>query len=237
MTFLNLANAFAVLAACWSVWVRRQSFGSRWDAGITVGVVMYGIGSALESPWPSIAAMSFPVTGKYYLLPALGNVSYLGGTAVGLSSFFIRLLPDAEIGRFMRTWIAPVVGVAATVMLACVVASPHTSVMPADTLYGLPLDGWLRVYFTTYFLSVTALLGAAVFGGIRLRDGSGAVIPLMVIALLGSLACLGHLAAILTGNNGLTPTLALLGGYLATTVTALACGIYWRRRVAAMTQR
>lgn len=234
MPALQAANIVAVLAAGWAIWVRRHSFGSRWDAGITIGVALYGLGSVLESAWPAMSAASYPLTGKYYLLPVLGNISYLAGTAVGLKSFYVRLLPDAEIGRFMRTWIAPVVALAATIMLLCAVASPRTSTMPADHLYGVPLDGWLRVFFTTYFVSVTMLLWAAVFGGWRLRDGtaSGAVVPLMVIALVGSLACLGHLAALLTGHG--VPALALAGGYLATTVTALACGVYWQRRVAAI---
>ena len=238
MTVLHYANALAVLAAGWALWVRRDSFGSRWDGGITVGVALYGLGSVLESPWPAVAAASFPLTGTYYLLPVLGNISYLAGTAVGLKSFYVRLLPDAEIGRFMRTWIAPVLAVAAPVMLVCVLASPATATMPADFLYGVPLDGWLRIYFTTYFLSVTMLLWAAVLGGFRLRGGpkSAAVVPLMVIAMLGSLACLGHLGALLSGHGQLIATAALSGGYLATTVTALVCALSWRRRIAELTQ-
>jgi hypothetical protein len=237
MTALQLANVLAVTAAGWALWVRRHSFGSRWDGAITVGVALYGLGSALESAWPAVASASYPLTGKYYLLPVLGNISYLAGTAVGLKSFYVRLLPDAEIGRFMRTWIAPVVGLAASVMLLCTLVSPRTSTMPANYLYAVDLDGWLRLYFITYFVSATALLWAAVFGGWRLRDGanSGAVIPLMLIALVGSLACLGHLVATLTGHGA--PALALAGGYLATSVTALACGVYWRRRVNAMRGR
>jgi len=237
VTPLHLANLLAISVAGWALWVRRHSFNSRWDAGITVGVAFYGLGSALESAWPAVAALSYPLTGKYYLLPVLGNISYLAGTAVGLKSFYVRLLPDAEIGRFMRTWIAPVVAVAAAIMLLCAVASPHTSSMPADYLYGVPLDGWLRVYFTTYFVSATLLLWAALFGGWRLRGGSssGALVSLMVIAAAGSLACLGHLGAILSDNA--IPALALAGGYLATSVTALAAGVYWRRRISALTAK
>ncbi len=228
---LYLFNAVAITSACWALWVRRDSFGSRWDAGITIGVALYGLGSALESPWAEVSAASFPLTGKYYLLPVLGNISYLAGTAIGLKSFYVRLLPDAEIGRFMRTWIAPVVGVAAAVMMICAIASPATSAMPGVTLYDDPADGWLRVYFATYFLSVTMLLWAAVFGGYRLREGSntGAVGPLMAIASIGSIACLAHLIAVLSGHAN--AAFALSGGYLATTATALSSAIYWRRRV------
>jgi hypothetical protein len=76
LTALYVANAIAVLSACWALWVRRHSFGSRWDGGITVGVALYGLGSALESPWPSLSAASFPLTGTYNLLPALGNICF-----------------------------------------------------------------------------------------------------------------------------------------------------------------
>ena len=235
---LCFANAFAVLSAIWALWVRRYSFGSSWDGAISVGVALYGLGSALESPWPAVAAASFPLTGKYYLLPVLGNISYLAGTAMGLKSFYVRLLPDAEIGRFMRMRIMPVVVAAGTVMLLCAVASPMTATMPADHLYLVPLDGWLRMYFITYFVSVILLLGAAVFGGFRLLGGqsSGAAVPLMVIASVGSLACLGHLVAILTVGGHRVWMLALFGGYLATTVTALVCAVSWQRRIGDLTQ-
>lgn len=238
MTALGLANAIAVVSACWALWVRRHSVGSRWDAGITIGVALYGLGSLLESPWPGVSAASFPLTGRYYLLPVIGNICYLAGTAVGLKSFYVRLLPDAEIGRFMRTWILPVVAVPATVMLLCALASSRTRTMPAYSLYGVPLDGWLKVYFVTYFVSVTLLLWAAVFGGIRLREGAnaGAVVPLMAIAALGSLACLGHLVAVLLHHTHPAPATALAGGYLATTMTALAAAIWWRRRVRDLTR-
>ena len=238
MTALLWANAVAVLTAAWALWVRRHSFGSKWDGAITVGVALYGLGSALESPWPSAASASFPLTGKYYLIPVLGQISYLAGTAVGLKSFYVRLLPDDEIGRFMKSWVLPAVAVPAALMLLCALASPGTSSMVSDHLYGVPLDGWLRVYFATYFLSVTALLWAAVFGGVQLRrePDSGAAVPLMTIAATGSIACLGLLSAVLSGHGADVAELALIGGYAATTVTSLACGIYWRRRVAELTE-
>ena len=69
MFALALANVVAVSLAAWAVWVRRVSIGAPWDVGITVGVALYGLGSTLESPWPQMAAASFALTGKYYLLP------------------------------------------------------------------------------------------------------------------------------------------------------------------------
>jgi hypothetical protein len=237
MVFLGFANALAVVASCWAVWVRRVSLGSRWDAPLTIGVALYGVASALDAPWPAIASASFPLTGKYYLLNTVGHICFLAGNAAGLRAVFIRLLPDHEIGRFVQTRIAPVVTIAATVMLVCVIASPMTSTMPANYLYGIPLDGWLRVYFCVFFLTMTATLWMAFFGGIRLAEeprSPGTVLPLLGTASTGSLACLSFLVVILTGRTELIPRLWPIG-FLATAAAAVACAVAWRHRIADLT--
>lgn len=237
MTTLHFTNALAVLACAWAVWVRRLSFRSRWDAPLTVGVALYAVASALDAPWPAIAAASFPLSGKYYLLNTIGHICFLAGNAAGLKAIFARLLPDDEIGRFMRTQIVPVVAVASTVMLVCVIASPATSAMPADYLYAVPLDGWLRVYFCTFFLTMTATLWMAFFGALRLNEEPPRrepALPLLGTVSIGSLACLGFLAAIHTGMNELILKLWPVA-YLATTAAALTCAVAWRHRIAALT--
>lgn len=237
--FLGLANALAVLACIYAVWIRRMSFGSRWDAPLTVGVALYAAASALDAPWPDIAASSYPFTGKYYLLNTVGHICFLAGNAAGLRSVFMRLLPDDEIGTFMGTLVKPVVAIAATVMLVCVSASPITSAMPAHYLYAVPLDGWLRLYFCVYFLTMTATLWLAVFGGVRINlapPGPGPAVPLLATATIGSVACLGFLTAILNGRADVITTLWPLA-YLTTTAAALTCAFAWRRRMATLNRR
>lgn len=238
MAALYVANALCVIVAGWALWVRRSSFHSRWDAPITAGVALYGLAVALDSPWPGMAAASYPVTGKYYLLPALGHLCYLVGTAAGVKSVFIRLLPDGDIAPFMRTRITPAVTLAGAVMAVCVIASPVTSRIPADHLYGVPLDGWLRVYFITFFATFVALLWTAVFGGYRLREDphSGAVVPLMWTASIGSLACLAALSGILRGRSEIVATWAWPVSYLATAAASVVCAVFWRRRIADLTR-
>lgn len=239
MTFLGFANALAVLACCWAVWVRRLSFGSRWDVPLTVGTALYGVASALDAPWPAIAAASYPLTGKYYLLNAVGHLCFLIGNAAGLKAIFIRLLPDDEIKRFMSNRIVPVIVVSSTVMLVCVLASPSTSTMQADYLYGVPLDGWLRVYFCTFFLTMTGTLWMAFFGGFRLSvepPGPGPAVPLLGTVTIGSLACLSFLAVLLTGRSQLIPILWPVG-YLGTAAAALTCAVAWRHRIANLTRQ
>lgn len=234
---LYIVNALAVASCAWAVWVRRDSFGSRWDAPITVGIVLYGFASALDTPWPAVAEASFPLTGKYYLLNTIGHCCYLAGNAAGLRTVFIRLLPDDEIGPFMRSIVIPAVTVAIALMAVCVVASPITSNLHAGYLYAAPLDGWLRVYFCTFFLTMTATLMLALFGAIRLSaepPGLGPARPLMATVSIGSLACLSLLALILSDHSGLIPRLWPLT-YLGTTAAAVTCAVAWRRRIADLT--
>lgn len=130
--------------------------------------------------WPQIGAASFPATGKNYLFNTAGHLCFLAGDAAGLKAVFIRLLPDDEIRHFMRGRVVPLVAAAGTVMVVCVVASPMTSTMPAAYLYGVPLDGWLRVYVATFFLTMVATLWMAFFGGVRISQeppGPGPVCP------------------------------------------------------------
>ena len=238
MTALYLANALAVLTATWAVWVRRHSFGSRWDAPITIGVALYGVASALDSPWASLARVSFPLTGKYYLLAVLGHLCYLAGTAAGLKSDYIRLMPDEDIGPFMKTRILPVVAIAAAVMLICFAASPKTSTLTADYLYDVTPDNWLRVYFASFLLTFTGLLWTTLYGVFRLREepDSGAAVPLLFTVSTGSIGCLSFLVAILTGHPGIITALAWPVVFGATAVASVACAVFWRRRVAQLMQ-
>ena len=238
MTSLHFTNALAVLACAWAVWARRLSFRSRWDAPLTVGVALYAVASALDAPWPAIAAASFPLSGKFYLFNTVGQICFLAGNAWGVRAVCLRLLPDDELDRFMKTRIVPTVAIAATVMVACAIASPVTSTMPADYLYGVRLDGWLRVYFSTFFLTMAATLWMALFGIFRLGTrppGPGAALHLMGTVSIGSLACLGFLAALLTDRSELIPRIWPVA-YLTTTAAALSCAFTWRRRIAALTE-
>lgn len=236
MTALYLANALVVVIACWALWVRRDAFGSRWDAPITIGAALYAVAAVLDSPWLAVSAASFPLTGKYYLIPALGHMSYLAGAAIGLKSGLLRILPDGDVEPFMRTRVLLVAGAAVAVMAVCVIASPATSTMSADYLYLVSPDPWLTVYFATFFLTLTAVMVAVFLCCLLLRrhPGTTLVYPLMAAAVIGAVSCLAFLGLILSGGGGLVTTVAWPAAYAATVVASLACGLSWRNRLRAL---
>lgn len=226
--------ALAVLAvSAWSVWVRRLTFGSRFDMPATVSVALFGVGAALDSPSRVIAIFSQPLTGKYYLLGVTAHLCYIAGAAIGVSAAYRRLLPDDAIGPFVRRVVIPLAGSAAAVMVIAAVLSSSTSTLTADQLYLVNPDGWLTLYWVTHFGTTTLFGGIACYGVLHLRrDPRGVWLNLM----LGSLA-LAALAGglfggwtVIAGRVGPAWMMAWLATYAAFAAAAIAAALQWRHR-------
>lgn len=232
MGWLYLANVVVLVVAAWAVWERRLTFRSRWDAPITHGIVLYGLGAALDSPWPAVAAASFAWSGKYYLLTGLGHICYLCGS-VGIRSIYLRLLPDNAIDRFTRRFIMIPIAAAAAVMLACLIASPVTSTMPQPNLYLVPPDGYLRMYWVTFLGTLTGLAMVSLYGLARLRlDVRSVMINLLIGSqALGMLACLSIGFAVLTDRVQISGFLVWPFVYAGIVGGAVAAVAAWRHRL------
>lgn len=239
MILLYISNALAVLTAGWALWVRRDSVGSKWDRPITAGIALFAIGAALDSPWGWAAAASFPLTGKFYLINAFGNICYLLGATRGLKTVAVRLMADDALRRFMKIRIMGPVLVAIAVMLICVVRTPITSSMPAESLYFIEPDGWLLGYWLAYFLTLTGINVVAMYGALVLRSAPRSAMhdPLFAATAGGNLACWGFFAAIVTGQSALVRLVIWPCAYLAIVAGALACGLSWQHRRAELAGR
>lgn len=238
MPALYVANLAVLFVAAWALWERRLSFASQWDAPITVGIALFGVGAALDSPWPGVAAASAPLTGKFYLLNAFGHICYLLGAAMGIKATYKRLLPDDVLAPFMRTRVMSLVGAAAAVMLMCLTMSPLTSVMPADHLYLVHPDGWLSVYWVVFLGTLTALELISMYGGIRLASDPRSVMVKALVAtqVLGILA-IGFIGySVLTGNTEIARMLVWPFAYAGIIGGSVAAVVSWRHRIAQLTR-
>lgn len=236
MAALYLANVAVVVIAAWAIWERRLTFQSQSDSPITYGILLFGLGAALDSPWPGVAAASYPLTGKYYLLMALGHICYLSGAAMGIKATYLRLVPDDAIGPFMRTRIAPLIAVAAILMAGCLVASPVTSTMPAAHLYLVKPDTWLSVYWIIFLGTFIVLELISMFGVNRLRSDPRSVMVNLLLAsqFVGTLAILFIAFGILTNRSEIPRILVWPFAYAGIIGGAIAAVVSWRHRVASM---
>lgn len=238
MAVLYLANIVAVALAAWSVWIRRDTFHSRWDRANTAAIALIGIGAVLDSPWRGMAAASYDATGKFYLLNTLGHICYLTALGLSLESLYRRLLPDDDVVRFMKTRIAPLVVVAAVIMLVAVLMSPATSTMSAYHLYLVRPDGWLTLYWVTDLTTLLLLSLVSTYGLVRVRSaGRSPMVDLLVAGTaVGVLSGLAVTVGLLTSDpQRLIPTLVWPLCYLATAATAVAHAWAWRHRVSSGT--
>lgn len=237
MATLYLANVLVLILAGWALWERRLSLHSRADVPITIGIALFALGAALDSPWPGVAAASYPLTGKFFLLMAFGHISYLAGAATGIKASFMRLMPDEAIGPFMRTRIMPMVTVAAPIMLVCIYNSSCTSTMRVDHLYLADPDPWLSVYWIVFVGALIALEMVSIYGGIVVgRDPrSISAHALAASQLVGVLACVLIGLRLVIGANDAVPVLIWPTAYAAIIGGIVASVYSWRQRIKALT--
>lgn len=218
----RLASLAVFAISVWSVWTRRLSLRSRFDAGTTSAVALFGVGALLDGPWPVCIRGSEPVIGRFYGLMALGQISYLLGVVAAISSVYVRLLPDGEYKPFMRTRILPVAVVAVSVMVVSFMASSVPLTPSVPHLYLAVPDRALRAYWIADYAAATTLAAVLSYGLFLLRKD-----PRMVMArlMLGSaiVAALG--CGLVLGSGVVTAA-----GYLGMVGYAVSAAIQWRHR-------
>ena len=239
MTAVGAANIFLLAFVAWVIWERRLSFGSPFDSPITIGTVLFGAGVGLTSPWPVVAGVPFPFTGKYFVLIVIGQYCFLAATAFGIKAVYLRLLSDEAMGRFMRRRIAPLVAVASVALVICFVASSLTLTKPVDRPSFAPVNGWLAVSWIVYF-GILAVLGLILsYGVARLRkDPRSVMLRILLLSLVpASLSAVVIGYALVSSARVNVWIVAWLINYVAFIGTAIAFVMQWRRRVQALLPR
>lgn len=228
--FTSLA-VFAV--AAWSTWTRRATFNSRFDAGTTAAVALFGMGALLDAPWSICATASVPLTGRYYGLMLLAHLCYLAGVVASIASVYVRLLPADEFGPFMRTRIAPVALGSAAVMVTSFLLSSLPLTYSAPHLYLATPDAALSLYWYATFGSAGALGGFVGYGLFLLRDDPRSVMGNLMLAsaAIASLGCVLVVGlGIISGRIVVLHLFAWFGGYTGFAGFALAAAAQWRHR-------
>jgi hypothetical protein len=239
MTAVGVANVVLLVCVAWVVWELRLTFGSRFDSPITVGTVLFGAGVGLTAPWPVVAGVPVPFTGKYFVLIVIGQFCLLAAIVFGIKAVYLRLLSDEAMGPFMRRRIAPLIAVAAAALVICFVASSLTLTRPVDRPQFAPLDGWLAASWLMYF-GILAVLGLILsYGVARLRRDPRSVMHriLLLSIVPASLSAVVIGYALVNSGHVYVWIAAWLINYAAFFGTAIAFVMQWRRRVRALLPR
>lgn len=233
MTVVRVANIVVVLVMAWAVWERRLTFQSRYDFPNTAAVALFGLGAALDSPWPAVSAASHALTGHYYAFMVLGHFCYMAGAAMGIKSVYMRLMPDDAIGPFLRRRIVlPILG-AAAIMVISFAASPATSSLSVDHLYLASPDRWLTIYWVVHFGTITWLGIVVSYGVSRLRGDPRSVMlnPMLVSLVLAALAGVVIAVGLVLGHGQDVRIVGWLVVYGSFIGGAVSSALQWRHRV------
>lgn len=241
MTILAIANVVAAFAAAsvaaWALWeMRVTSFRSRWDFPKTTSLILFAVAAVLDSPWRVLSEQSFALTGRSYFFAAVGHCCYLAGGAAGLKYVYLRLLPDEAIGPLMRRRLVPLVMIAVAIMAVSFSATPLTVSLSADHLYLVRPDGWLMVYWITFYGALTAMLLAGMYGLNRMRSDPRSVkLEWLLTALgMGVLSAVLSLVGLAVGHLDSVRLFAGPLAYAAIAVGAVAVVLSWRHRLSSM---
>lgn len=236
MPFLVAANILAVLTAAWAVWECRLNFFSRYDSARTITLLLFCVGSVLDSPLRAMAEASQNLVGRYYFFTVVGHLCWLTACVTGNKFVYVRLLPDSVFGRLMRTRVMPALVVVGTVMVMAYFASPRPETLSADYLYLVPPDGWLKIYWFCYFTSLTALLLLAAYGAYLLkRDPRSVKLNLLITALLlGAASSVTSGLGMATDRSAATPLWVWGLADAAIVCGSIAVTLAWRERLKGM---
>lgn len=234
MGVLRIAGPAVLVVCLWSVWERRATFGSRFDAAGSVSVLLFGIGSAFDAPWWGSAEALHALTGRYYVLTLIGGLCYVVGGTLVVKVIYLRLLSDEVNDVFFRSRIAPAVCGAAAVMVVGFTASSVPLTLSAVHPYLIVPDGWMTVHWLAHFGTTTILGIIASVGVYRLRPDPRAFLLNVGLAVLLGAAMFGGVVGgygVISGRIETFRLVAWLLTYVAFAIAAVVAAMQWRHRV------
>ena len=138
----------------WSLWVRRVTWCSRWEAAATLNIALQGCALALASPSSSatLGAALHRLTGRWNVEVFLAHDCYIVAAAALLYHALIRLADDETVRESFRQYVEQPVTLCIPLLLAAFALSNRTD---------RPAGGWLAVYWVLLAGLLVYLLGFA----------------------------------------------------------------------------
>lgn len=152
MTSVFIAATLAVII--YSLWVRRDTWWSRWEAAATFAIAMEGCSLLLMSPWA--ADVLGPVLHRWLRVwnaqQLLGSLFLLVAVLANIYHMLVRLADPDQVPPIMRKHLQVPVALGVLVMLATSVKTKRG--FEADMFVNLTGDAWL----TAFEVAVCALV-------------------------------------------------------------------------------
>ncbi|CAJ1505385.1 hypothetical protein MU0083_003679 [[Mycobacterium] kokjensenii] len=190
ITSAFIAGTLTMVAYC--LWVRRDTWWSRWEAGATLAIAMEGLALLLLTPWAGdeLGPALHTVTGFWNLQQLVGWLCLLVGVLANVYHMLVRLTDPANVLPIMRKHLLVPLGLGVTVLLVTFAKSERGAV--PDMFTTLSGDIWLTVYEATsgaIVLFMSAYVNRLLLA-LRHDPRAKATLTLYVVAMLFAVAAL-----------------------------------------------
>lgn len=155
MTPVFIVTTVALVLYC--LWVRRNTWWSRWEAGATLAIAMECLGLLLLTPWAGheLGPALHEYLGLWNLQQLLGVLCLIAGVLANIYHMLVRLTDPAHVRPIMRKHLRVPVGVGVTVMLVTFAKSERG--FEPDIFASLSGDRWFTAFEVTVGVTVIFL--------------------------------------------------------------------------------
>lgn len=167
MSALILATLAVVVG---SLWIRRHTWGSRWEAGASLNIALQGCAVLLMSPWASahVGPPLHDVFGRWNIEDLIGHLCLIVAVTAIIQHGLARLVDTSQLRALLRDHVETPLQFGVPLLVAVFIIADegyHPDLFPAHVAtvwlgaYWLVLGG-LLIYLFSYAARVLLILRA-----------------------------------------------------------------------------
>lgn len=133
----------------YSLWVRRDTWWSRWESAASLALVLEGCALVLMSPWGAtkIGPVLHHVLGVWNTQQMLGHLCLIVAVTANIHHMLVRLADPDQVRFIMRRQLMIPIWLGFGLMVPAYLLSDQE--YRVDMFAATTADGWLRVYLLT----------------------------------------------------------------------------------------
>lgn len=130
----------------YSLWVRRDTWWSRWEASATVAVLLEGCGLLLMSPWASatFGSVLHQALGVWNVQQMLGHLCLMAAVSGIIHHMLVRLADPDQVRSFVRRQLMVPIWLAIAIMVPAFLLSDQEYY--PDFFSAPTVDSWMIAY-------------------------------------------------------------------------------------------
>lgn len=132
----------------WSLWIRRVTWGCRWEVAATLNIALQGVAVFLMSPFASetIGQVLHSLTGTWNLEDYIGHDAYIVAASAIVYNALGRLQEDEAMQKGFKQYVERPATLCIPLLLATFSVGNGAAIYRPD-FFDVPTDFWLSLYW------------------------------------------------------------------------------------------